>query len=54
VPPPEEPAKSPRRLLVRGIYRFPWYGCCLKAWLFLTLVGLFLLVLFRAELLTYL
>jgi hypothetical protein len=53
LPPSPDPLlkDNARRLLVRGIYRYPWYRCSLKAWLFLTLVGLFLLVLFRAELL---
>lgn len=53
-PPPDNLEKDrARRLLVRGIYRFPWYRCSFKAWLFLTLVGLFLLLLFRAQLLAF-
>jgi hypothetical protein len=36
---------------VRGVYRYPWYRASLKAWCCLTLVGLVLLVLFRAQLL---
>lgn len=51
--PPADPEeqKAPRRLLVRGIYRFPWYRASLKAWLFMTLVGLILTLLFRVQLL---
>jgi hypothetical protein len=55
LPPPQDPLEKDKasRLWVRGIYRYPWYGCSLKAWLFLTLVSLFLLVLFRAQLLAF-
>jgi len=51
--PPQDPSEraNARRLLVRGIYRYPWYRSSLKAWCLLTLFGLLLLVLFRAQLL---
>jgi hypothetical protein len=41
---------APRRLWVRGIYRFPWYRASLKAWLFLTVVGFLLAALIRLQL----
>lgn len=55
LPPPQDPLEkdTSRRLLVRGIYRYPWYRCSLKAWLFLTLFALLLLMLFRAQLLAF-
>jgi hypothetical protein len=54
--PPQDPSEKAngRRLLVRGIYRYPWYRCSLKAWCLLAFFGLLLLVLFRAQLLVLL
>jgi hypothetical protein len=53
VPPPaiEEPAgpPPPRRLWVRGIYRYPWYRQSLKAWLVLSLGSLALIALLRLQ-----
>lgn len=44
---------APRRLLVRGIFLFPWYRGSLAAWIMLTLGGLFTLLLARLMVLVW-
>jgi hypothetical protein len=48
--PASELLRPPRRLWVRGIYRFPWYPATIKVWLFLTVGSLILACLVRWQL----
>jgi hypothetical protein len=52
LPVSESKAPAPRRLLVPGIYRFPWYRRSLQAWLLLSLGGTLVALILRLLMLT--
>jgi hypothetical protein len=49
----ETKSPAPRRLLVPGIYRFPWYRGSIQSWLLLTLGGTLLALVFRLAMLLH-